>query len=133
MKAACDLLSNWQSRGHRLLVIGDMLALGNESRTYHEQLGERISASGIDRLIAWGTDARYVADRAHAAGMDAGCIGTCADPMTLSLLLEMWLEPEDVILVKGSRGMQMERVIEQLKRLSNEQLTDHTPPQRAVA
>ncbi len=133
MEAACDLLSHWQGRGHRVLVIGDMLALGDESRSYHEQLGERISASGIDRLIAWGTDARHVADRAHAAGMDAGCIGACADPSTLSMLLDMWLEPEDVVLVKGSRGMQMERVIEQLKRLSEEQLV-HTPsPQRAVA
>ncbi len=133
MEAACDLLRDWQGRGHRVLVMGDMLALGDESRTYHEQLGERIFASGIDRLIAWGTEARHVADRAHAAGMDAGCIGTCADPTTLSMLLEMWLEPEDVVLVKGSRGMQMERVIEQLKRLAQEQPVGHALPQRAVA
>ncbi|MEZ6049786.1 MAG: UDP-N-acetylmuramoyl-tripeptide--D-alanyl-D-alanine ligase [Planctomycetaceae bacterium] len=133
MEAACDLLSQWQGRGRRVLVMGDMLALGSESRAYHEQLGRRISASGIDRLITWGTEAQHVADRAHAAGMDAGCIGTCADPTTLSLLLEMWLEPGDVVLVKGSRGMQMERVIEQLKRLSEEQPVDTTRPFRAVA
>ena len=65
--------------------------------------------------------------------MDAGCIGTCADPTTLSLLLEMWLEPGDVVLVKGSRGMQMERVIEQLKRLSKEQPVGTALPVRAVA
>lgn len=133
MKAAVDLLRDWQSKGQRILVMGDMLALGDESRTYHGQLGEQISASGIDRLITWGTEARHVADRAHAAGMDAGSIGTCADPDTLSLLLEMWLEPGDVVLVKGSRGMQMERVIEQLKRLSTERTSGATLPLREVA
>jgi UDP-N-acetylmuramoyl-tripeptide--D-alanyl-D-alanine ligase len=53
------------------------------------------------------------------AGMDAGCLGACHDLETLAVLLDCWLEPGDVILVKGSRGMHMERVIERLRQLAD--------------
>jgi UDP-N-acetylmuramoyl-tripeptide--D-alanyl-D-alanine ligase len=133
MTAACELLGGWQGGGQRILVAGDMLALGAHSQQFHCEFGEQVAASGIDRLLVYGQDAQHAAARAHAAGMDAGRIGACADAETLLILLEMWLEPGDVVLVKGSRDMHMEQVIEQLEKRAADRAR-HTPaPQRAVA
>ncbi|MBX3439978.1 MAG: UDP-N-acetylmuramoyl-tripeptide--D-alanyl-D-alanine ligase, partial [Planctomycetaceae bacterium] len=133
MQAACQVLCHWQGRGQRILIAGDMRALGPQSETFHRQLGEQVAAAGIDRLLVCGKDAHLVAERAHAAGMDAGRIGACVDTETLTLLLDMWLTPGDVLLVKGSRDMHMERVIEQIKRLAAERAKPSPFPRRAVA
>jgi UDP-N-acetylmuramoyl-tripeptide--D-alanyl-D-alanine ligase len=118
MEAACMTLSGWQTRGQKILIAGDMHALGEASERYHEQLGRQVAACGIDRLLVLGQDAQTAADQACAAGMDAGCIGACEDIDTLRLHLQLWLEPHDVVLVKGSRAMRMERVIEEIRRLA---------------
>ncbi len=133
MQAACELLGNWQGDGQRILIAGDMRALGANSHQYHTQLGEQVAATGIDRLLVWGKDAQQVAARAHAVGMDAGRIGACDDADTLKLLLDMWLEPGDVVLVKGSRDMHMERVIERIRQLAAERSARQPLPRRAVA
>src|SRR5690606_2142579 len=49
MEAACQTLAGWQSRGKTILIAGDMLALGEASGHYHEQLGRQVAACGIDR------------------------------------------------------------------------------------
>lgn len=118
MQAACSTLRDWQTHGHRILIAGDMLALGEQSTHFHRQFGQQVAACGIDRLLVLGQEAQTAADQACAAGMDAGCIGACQDIDTLRLYLELWLEPQDVVLVKGSRGMRMERVIEEIRQLA---------------
>lgn len=118
MQAACRLLQTWAGPGNRVLVTGDMLALGAETETHHTELGRLIAGSGIDRLVALGAQAATVARSAKEAGMDAGCLGACRDLDTLMLLLDCWLEPDDVVLVKGSRGMHMEQVIDRLRNQS---------------
>ncbi|QDU36466.1 UDP-N-acetylmuramoyl-tripeptide--D-alanyl-D-alanine ligase MurF [Maioricimonas rarisocia] len=123
MQAACEILGNWQHGHNTILVAGDMLALGDESEQYHEQLGRTVAQSGISRLIAIGPQAANLAGTAKAHGMDAGCLGACRDLTTLELLLDCWLEAGDVILVKGSRGMHMERVIEHLRTLASRRST----------
>jgi len=119
MRAACELLRDWQHANQRVLVAGDMLALGEQSDAYHEGLGVDAARCGITRLVAVGAQAARVARSAKAAGMDAGCLGACRDMDTLTLLLDCWLEPGDVVLVKGSRGMHMEHVLDQLKQLAS--------------
>jgi UDP-N-acetylmuramoyl-tripeptide--D-alanyl-D-alanine ligase len=119
MRAACELLRDWQYANQRVLISGDMLALGEQSDAYHDGLGADVARCGVTRLVALGAQAARVARSAKAAGMDAGCLGACRDMDTLSLLLDCWLEPGDVVLVKGSRGMHMEHVVEQLKQLAS--------------
>ncbi|MEW4527793.1 UDP-N-acetylmuramoyl-tripeptide--D-alanyl-D-alanine ligase [Maioricimonas sp. JC845] len=123
MQAACEILGNWQPGHNTLLVAGDMLALGDQSKHYHEQLGRTVAQSGINRLIAIGPQAANLAGTAKAHGMDAGCLGVCRDLTTLELLLDCWLEAGDVILVKGSRGMHMEQVIQHLRTLATRRST----------
>jgi UDP-N-acetylmuramoyl-tripeptide--D-alanyl-D-alanine ligase len=97
--------------GRRIVVAGDMLELGDAARREHVLLGERIAQCGAHRLLATGNHANDVAEGAMAAGFPPHCITTAGNWETLLLLLECWLEPGDTVLVKGSRGMQMERVI----------------------
>ncbi|REJ93159.1 MAG: UDP-N-acetylmuramoyl-tripeptide--D-alanyl-D-alanine ligase [Planctomycetota bacterium] len=118
MHAACHLLRDWKTTSHRILVVGDMRELGHESEHYHQQLGIDVARNGIDRLVALGAQAATVAGSAKQAGMDAGCLGACHDLDTLAVLLDCWLEPGDVVLVKGSRAMRMETVVESLQQLA---------------
>jgi UDP-N-acetylmuramoyl-tripeptide--D-alanyl-D-alanine ligase len=118
MHAACELLRDWRGGNQRVLISGDMLALGAGSADFHRSLGTDAARIGIHRLIAVGAQAANVARSARDSGMDAGCLGACRDLETLSVLLDCWLEPGDVVLVKGSRGMHMEHVIARLKELA---------------
>ena len=118
MRAACELLRDWHAANQRVLIAGDMLSLGEQADAFHAGLGTEAARCGVTRLVAMGAQAARVAGSAKDAGMDAGCLGACRDMDTLTLLLDCWLEPGDVILVKGSRGMHMEHVIEQMKLLA---------------
>lgn len=139
MSAACRTLKDWQTTGKKILLIGDMLSLGEWSHDFHHLLGQEITRSAIDRVIAYGPQAAIVAGSAKKNGMDAGCLGVCRDAETVRLLLDLWLGPQDVILLKGSRGMKMEQFLTEVQRLTevrrqvklpDEQLGD---PSRKVA
>jgi UDP-N-acetylmuramoyl-tripeptide--D-alanyl-D-alanine ligase len=121
--AACQTLRDWQEARQRVLVLGDMLELGEVAGELHSQLGVLTAECRFDRVIAVGSQAATVAGTAKRSGMDAGCLGACGDLDTAALLLDLWLEPGDVVLVKGSRGMKMERVIEHLKMRAAETAT----------
>ncbi|QDT55007.1 UDP-N-acetylmuramoyl-tripeptide--D-alanyl-D-alanine ligase MurF [Caulifigura coniformis] len=128
MAAACESLRNWQTAGRKWLVLGDMLELGADSAAFHRQLGDLAARSQIDGVIATGEFAGDVISAARAAGMQGGQLAICRDLSTVLLHLDCWLAPGDVALVKGSRGMRMEQVIEQLKSRAEE-----TPLQRRLA
>ncbi len=98
--------------GKRIVVAGDMLELGSAATFEHHQLGAQIGRLKIDRLLVTGDHADDVAGGAMSAGLSSHHIAAAGDWDTLLFLLECWLDPGDVILVKGSRGMRMERVID---------------------
>jgi UDP-N-acetylmuramoyl-tripeptide--D-alanyl-D-alanine ligase len=113
-EAACRLLSDWKCDGRRILVLGDMLELGAESATWHTRVGQAVARLGIDGLIAVG---RYAADLvagARTEGMRSEQLAQCDDQEVVAAVLDCWIESGDVVLVKGSRSMRMERVVEQL-------------------
>jgi UDP-N-acetylmuramoyl-tripeptide--D-alanyl-D-alanine ligase len=116
MQAACELIGAWRTTNCKWLVLGDMLSLGSRTAEFHRELGTIAAQARPDGMIAFGEQASAVAQAAVAAGFDRGRIGACHDLTTLFLLLDCWLEPGDVVVVKGSRGMKMEAVIEELKR-----------------
>jgi UDP-N-acetylmuramoyl-tripeptide--D-alanyl-D-alanine ligase len=118
MQAACDLLRDWQGANQRVLVAGDMLELGPQSDQFHAEVGANAARAGVDCLVALGAQAAVIAGTAKHTGMDAGCLGACRDLDTLAVLLDCWLEPGDLVLVKGSRGMRMELVLERLRELA---------------
>lgn len=118
MLAACQTLKDWTGGNHRVLIVGDMLELGREAEQYHYQLGQVAAESNIDRLMAYGAHAGDVIRGARDCGMDVACMGEFQNLETIAVVLDCWLEPDDVLLVKGSRGMRMERIIERLRQRS---------------
>ncbi len=136
VRAACEILENWDRPGRRILVLGDMLELGQQSKSLHREIGGAVAAAGIDHLLVHGHEATEVVAGARAAGMDVWRLGECEDYDALLTVLDCWLEPGDVVLVKGSRGMHMERVIDWMQtRADQEQIYQFaaSQPQRAVA
>jgi UDP-N-acetylmuramoyl-tripeptide--D-alanyl-D-alanine ligase len=115
MQAACLTLSTWPSAGQKLLVVGDMLELGDETKSSHQELGASVASGAVDRLLAFGENAGHVSWGALHAGMRPHVVAECRELDALLAVLDCWLEPGDVVLVKGSRGMRMERVVHWLK------------------
>jgi UDP-N-acetylmuramoyl-tripeptide--D-alanyl-D-alanine ligase len=94
-------------------VLGDMLELGPTTAQLHAEVGAYVAEQGIDRLIASGPLARNLAQGARGAGMAAVQEATDA-PAAAAELLAL-VQPGDVVLVKGSRGMRLERVVQALR------------------
>lgn len=115
MQAACRALGEWNATSHKLLVAADMLELGNDTAEYHRALGRSAAEAGIDHLLVHGGFARHVVAGAREAGMDGYRIAECENFEAMLTVLDCWLEPGDVVLVKGSRVMRMERVVEWLR------------------
>lgn len=112
MRAAVDTLAGISAEGRSIAVLGDMAELGSLTELAHFQLGEHVSAAGIDILVTVGDKARRIADGASAEGMDSSVVRPCASVEEASEVLDDLLEPGDVVLVKASRVMGLERVVE---------------------
>ncbi len=106
--------------GRRVAVLADMLELGEMARDLHVEAGERLARLGrIDCLIAVGPNARYLADAAQAAAPDLA-IERFADSREAAAAVDRLLRPGDTVLLKGSRGMQMERLLGPIENLSGQ-------------
>ena len=100
----------------RIAVVGEMLELGPASSGLHRTAGEEAARSGIDELLAVGGDnAKAVADGALAAGMPASQVRWVANSKQAAELAATLVRPGDLVLVKGSRGVRTEVVVERLK------------------
>ncbi len=98
----------------RVVIVGDMLELGAESRRYHKQLGRWLGRSGVDVLLAVGKETLALAEA--AAGASARVIVRHFTTVQALLgHLNQILNKGDLVLVKGSRGMKLERVVKALK------------------
>lgn len=105
MRAALSHLASLKS-GRRIAVLGEMAELGSAGPEYHREIGVRARAEGIDLLVGVGEPARdYDPDE---------LVGT---PEEAAELLVAQLEPDDTILVKGSRSAGLEAVAETLEEL----------------
>ena len=133
MQAACLCLGDWPAAGHKLLVVGDMLELGAETHSCHRDLGITVAAARVDRLLAFGDNAGHVTEGALHAGMRPHAVAECHELDALFTVLDCWLEPGDVVLVKGSRAMRMERVVQWLKQRGGQSRTESRLPTTARA
>jgi UDP-N-acetylmuramoyl-tripeptide--D-alanyl-D-alanine ligase len=112
MSAALSEFARREAAGRKLFVAGDMKELGPESARYHRELGLRVAAHHLDRLFAVGEFAGEVVAGAVAGGfpVEAAQAFATVDELVSALLMEV--RAGDAVLVKGSRAMQLERVIE---------------------
>lgn len=112
--AAVDSLSDWTQARHRLLVLGDMLELGAESERAHYEIGRSLMSSSVDHTLVFGQYAEHVVAGAKATGGSINRISQFHDLNMLQTMLDCLLTPGDVVVVKGSRSVHMERVVDWL-------------------
>lgn len=100
--------------GRRVAVLGDMLELGPYEAEAHRQVGEGC-AQRVDLLVTVGPRAMHVGDSAIAAGLSRTVVQHVPDNAAAIALLPGILSAGDTVLVKGSRGMQMEEIVRALQ------------------
>lgn len=110
VKAAINLLAQYQNT-HRLLVLGDMAELGEETQRYHREMGQWAKEKRIESLFAVGSNAAAVAE---GFGMNAKVFNEHAE---LIKVLPQLLKAGMTILVKGSRSAKMEVIVQAIRRL----------------
>ena len=114
MAAAIDTLTHLRRDRPGMIILGDMLELGDLSETLHRQLGAMAAASGASRLYAYGPQARAVQEGAKEAGLPPSAIFT-GGKEDISADAIRNLHCGDWVLVKGSRGMAMETIVEAIR------------------
>jgi UDP-N-acetylmuramoyl-tripeptide--D-alanyl-D-alanine ligase len=114
MRAAVATLADMSTRGARVAVLGDMAELGSLTELAHFRIGEEVASSGIESLVTTGPRARRIAEGALAAGMPATSVRPCGDVEEASEVLDDLLSAGDVVLVKASRSMGLERIVERI-------------------
>lgn len=115
-KMALQTIGNMACKGKRIAILGDMLELGKESANLHAQIGALVPEMNFDLLITVGRDARNYVRGAKSRGMKA-VFHFGAVQEAVEFLCDTVSEG-DVLLVKGSRGMHMEQVVDALMKLT---------------
>ncbi|MHB9003087.1 MAG: UDP-N-acetylmuramoyl-tripeptide--D-alanyl-D-alanine ligase [Coriobacteriia bacterium] len=114
MRAAVETLAGMTAATKRVAVLGDMAELGSLTELAHFRIGEDVAHTNIDVLVTVGERARHIADGARAAGMNDEAIRPCVTVAEAGEVLDDVVEPGDVVLVKASRVMGLEAVVEGL-------------------
>lgn len=120
MLAALETVQELRRHQRAVVVLGDMLELGRESRAAHRFIGAAVARLGFDYLLAFGAFAEELVEAAREAGLGAErCLVFASKPKIVAFLKELQgsdrLGSGDWLLVKGSRGVRMETVIAELK------------------
>jgi UDP-N-acetylmuramoyl-tripeptide--D-alanyl-D-alanine ligase len=109
--AALELLSGIP--GRKIAVLGEMLELGDEHEAGHERVGAA-AADVADRLVVVGDGAAAIEEGARGAGLSSAAVSLVADRAAARDLLLTELRPGDVVLVKASRGIALDLLVDEL-------------------
>jgi UDP-N-acetylmuramoyl-tripeptide--D-alanyl-D-alanine ligase len=115
MNAAFSTLSLIKGKGSAIAVLGDMLELGDYARQAHIMVGKNAYASGVDKIFAYGENARL-----YIGGAKSGKGSHFDDKEQLADELMNYIKAGDVVLFKASRGMKLEEALERFYSLINE-------------
>ena len=115
MEASIAVVANMEAN-RRILVLGDVLELGDYSEEGHRKVGEVLSKGNFYRLITKGKDSKWIGLEAVKEGFPAENVYHVASNEDAAKLLESWLAPKDLVLIKGSRAMKMEEIIEYIEK-----------------
>ena len=116
MRAAMDTFATMKVSGRKVFVFGDMKELGEGSEGYHREMGKLLANKHFDLLMMVGTMAAIAGEAAVKEGFPAEKILRAVSSLEAAELLPPSLRPGDTVLLKGSRAMALEKVIEGIKR-----------------
>ena len=109
VRATLDLLYTLEGYNQKIVVLGDMLELGDHEITYHQTTGAQIDPLKIDAVLTYGSLAKHIAKHSKVP-----LTRHFDDKPALAAYLESISDNKTVCLVKGSRGMALEEVIKQI-------------------
>lgn len=115
LQRALEVIANEQRAERKAAVLGEMLELGVHSTRLHEECGRVAAGVGLQRLITVGGDpARALSDAAVRSGMRSGDVSWTTASSEAAELIVSWLAPGDLVLVKGSRGIRTDAVVDRI-------------------
>ena len=111
MASALDTLRQ-VAQGRMVAVLGDMLELGKVAVDAHRRIGKLAAEQGVQLVITVGSLAKNIAEAARESGVDH--VVACENHQQAAQELNARLQPGDTVLIKGSRGMKMEQLVNML-------------------
>lgn len=115
MAAALESYSVYPVRARRVAVLGDMLELGGGARAWHRETGEIAAAGRLDLLVCVGELAAELARGATERGFPASCVRNYRSASECAGEVALWCRADDTVLLKGSRGAALERVLDAIR------------------
>ena len=115
MRSALATLGGMRAAGRRVAVLGDMLELGPEGESLHKEMGAYLVEMGVDELFTFGQLSRHINAGARDKGLPRNRAHHFSDFDLMCEELLKHVSMGDVVLVKASRGMKLERVFEYLQ------------------
>ncbi len=112
-EAALEVVSDLMAP-RKIVVLGDMLELGAEAEALHADLVEAVKASGAHIVVTVGKYTRALHEKLLENGFSRKQVLWLPDPMAAVEVLLTIVRSEDLVLIKGSQGMRMEKITEQL-------------------
>ena len=116
LRAALDALGRETGHARRVAILGEMLELGERSAALHEACGRAAADAGFEVVVAVGGEAaQALADGARAGGLPATAVSTVPTGDETAERAPAIVRDGDLILVKGSRGIGLDRVVDRLR------------------
>ncbi|MBD3314371.1 MAG: UDP-N-acetylmuramoyl-tripeptide--D-alanyl-D-alanine ligase [Chitinivibrionales bacterium] len=112
MKSGVTLLRDVAGEGSAVAVVGDMLELGSASHRLHRALGETLARAGVERVLAVGQFSTDVVEGARKTGMSTSAVYRTANAEEGVEIARTMLRSGDTVLLKGSRGVRLEKIFE---------------------
>ena len=109
-----ELMAQAEVDGRRIAVIGDMLELGEDELKFHREAGAAIPRT-IDTVVGVGKRSEALLAGARAAGFDESKLRHFADAEAAGAFLRAYVQPGDLVLLKGSRGVGLDRAVAMLE------------------
>jgi len=109
-RSAIETLVSFKTTGRRIVVCADMLELGEKSTLLHKRMGRELAGSAINAVFAYGHQSKYLIESLKQLNNNVIAFhSTTLGP--LHQKIKQYCRKGDVVLVKGSRGMHLERTI----------------------
>jgi len=116
LERALESIGRTSGYRRRVAVLGEMLELGTRSKALHYDCGKKAANSGFERIVAiGGENVEALLAGGQDAGLDSDAVFSCANSEEAINVVSRLIEKEDLVLVKGSRGVQTDLVVDRLK------------------
>ncbi|MCY2925677.1 MAG: UDP-N-acetylmuramoyl-tripeptide--D-alanyl-D-alanine ligase [Planctomycetota bacterium] len=125
--AAGDVLGGCEGPGRRVMVVGDMRELGDQSDRLHKEVGDLLARKHIHLLVGVGALGRSIARAAAEAGAPVEAFDTLAQAQKQ---LPALLQAGDVVLLKGSRAMALDKLVDTIRSAFAAEATPATPAKK---